>query len=380
MKTNGIGRYACSWGALPLLAVLVLSGCFSSGEPTPAKQTRRTVDVASVVSADQTRTVTLSGRVRAAERASLSFEVGGTVQYLDLDIGDAIEAGQVLARLDATPSRLALQKARASASEAAARRQEQRLNFQRQSVLRERNMISQSSLDEAEAALDMARARHESAQASLAIAERDLEQTTLLAPFSGSISQRLVEPSERISAGQSIYEVISDRNGFEVETHLPENLVDALDLEQSHRVHFPALADVSVAANVRHLGSQPTRSNSYPVLLKPDLHSGLELRSGMTTVVELTLREESASPEQAAWVKVPLTALRYPKDELTEVLRVGQDNTLEAVEVSVQSTRGGSALVTGQLEAGQSIVVRGVEFVSPGEQVAVLGHGPERYY
>lgn len=377
---KGLKRYACSRRSLPLLAALILAGCFSSGESPAAKQARRTVDVAPVASADQTRTVTLSGRVRAAEHASLSFEVGGTVQYLELDIGDAIEAGQVLARLDETPYHLAVQKARASASEAAAQWQEQRLNFQRQSVLRERNMISQSSLDEAESALDMARSRHESAQASLAIAERDLEQTTLLAPFNGSISQRLAEPSERVSAGQRVYEVISNRNGFEIETHLPENLVEALEVGQTHRVHFPALGDVSIAANVRHLGSQPTSANSYPVLLKPELHGGLELRSGMTAIVQLTLREQGAPPEQADWVKVPLTALRYPNDQLTEVLRVGRDNTLEAVEVSVQSTRGGSALVTGRLEAGQTIVVRGVEFVSPGEQVAVLGLGPERYY
>lgn len=373
---RGVG----GWRALTLVTILVLPGCFSSGESAAERPTRRPVEVTSVEPAEQSRTVTLSGRVRAAEQASLSFEVGGKLKHLELDIGDAIEAGQVLARLDRAPYRLARQRARASASEAAARWQEQRLNFQRQSVLRKRNMISQSSLDEAEAALDMARARHESAQASLAIAERDLEQTKLIAPFDGSISQRLAEPSERVSPGQSVYEVISDRNGFEVQTHLPENLINALEPGHSHRVSFPALENVSVAAQVRHVGRQPNGSNSYPVLLKPNLDNGPVLHSGMTTLIQLTLREEAAPPEQSAWLKVPQTALRYPNEQSVEVLRVRRDNTLEAVEVSVRSTRGASALVTGELEPGQTIVARGVEFVSPRELVAVLGRGPERYY
>lgn len=369
-----------AWRVFPLVAALTLPGCFSSGESAAEEPARRTVDVATVVSADRTRTVTLSGRVRAAEHAPLSFEVGGRVQYLELEIGDAFEEGQLLARLDDTPYRLALEKARAAAAEAAAQRQEQRLNFQRLSALRERDMISPSRLDEAEAALEMARSRHQSAQASVSIAERDLKQTALHAPFTGSISRRLAEPSERVPAGQPVYEIISDRNGFDVETHLPENLMDALDLGRPQRVYFPALGE-RVAAEVRHVGSQPTRSNSYPVLLRPDLPEGRALRSGMTAVVELTLRDGRVFPSQSGtWVKVPLTALRYPSDQVTDVLRVGQDNVLEAVPVSVQSTRDGSALVTGPLEAGERIVARGVEFVSPGDSVSVLGQGPERYY
>lgn len=377
---KGLTRCVSGWRPLPLLVILVLPGCFSSGESAAEQPTRRTVEVASVEAADQSRTVTLSGRIRAAEQASLSFEVGGKLQHLELDIGDAIEAGQVLARLEEAPYHLALQRARANASEAAARWQEQRLNVQRQSVLRERNMISQSSLDEAEAALDMARARHESAKASLAIAERDLEQTALVAPFDGSISRRLAEPSERVSPGQSVYEVISDQNGFEVQTHLPENLINALEAGQSHRVSFPALDNVSVAARVLHVGRQPSSSNSYPMLLKPNLANGPALRSGMTTLIQLTLWEEDAPPEQANWLKVPQTALRYPNEQSVEVLRVRRDNTLEAVEVSVRSARGDSALITGELEPGQTVVARGVEFVSPRESVAVLGRGPERYY
>ncbi|WP_347330705.1 efflux RND transporter periplasmic adaptor subunit [Marinimicrobium locisalis] len=380
MEMKGLARYLGSERLLSLMAALVLSGCFSSGEPAAEKPTRRTVEVATVEAADQNRTVTLSGRVRAAEQASLSFEVGGKLQHLELDIGDAIEAGQVLARLEAAPYRLALQRARASASEAAAQWQEQRLNFQRQSVLRERNMISQSSLDEAEAALDMARARKESAQASLAIAERDLEQTALIAPFNGSISRRLAESFERVSPGQSVYGVISDRNGFEVQTHLPENLVNALVAGQPHRVSFPALDNVSLAAQVSHVGRQPSSANSYPVLLKPELEDGLALRSGMTALITLTLREEGVPPGQAGWLKVPLSALRYPNDQSVQVLRVNRNNTLEAVGVSVRSTREDSALVTGELAPGQTVVARGVDFVSPGESVAVLGRGPERYY
>lgn len=55
------------------------------------------------------------------------------------------------------------------------------------------------------------------------------------------MSRRRAEPAERVVAGQPVLEVISDREGFEVETSVPETLVDALALGSTHRILLPAL-------------------------------------------------------------------------------------------------------------------------------------------
>ncbi|MFC4257790.1 efflux RND transporter periplasmic adaptor subunit [Marinobacter lacisalsi] len=355
-----------------------LAGCLSPEDPATQTSAPRVVDTALVAPANGPEQVILSGQVRASEHTRLSFEVGGEVRSLTVDVGDTVAKGQVLAVLDKRRYELGHEQALASEREAAAALKEARLDYQRQSDLADRGYGSPSRVDSATAALDSARYRHQAAVASRRIAERDLAQTELKAPFEGTVSERLAEPAERVTAGQPVLAVISDREGYEVETSVPETLVGHLAVGSGQQVSMPALGVGRIPATIHQIGSQPRSANNYPLTLILE-ESVPGLRSGMTAQVHLSLTQPKDG-DAAGGFLVPLTALVHDGNKQAHLLRVGLQQTLERVEVEVLSTVGNQAVVAGPLDTGERIVARGPEFVAAGDRVSILGAGPERFH
>ncbi|GAA0563700.1 efflux RND transporter periplasmic adaptor subunit [Halomonas salifodinae] len=355
------------------LALLwLLAGC--SPEAAPPGDSPRVVDSHLLEPGNGATISHLSGRVRAAERSTLSFELPGRVSFLRVEAGDRIRAGEPLARLEAERYQLVAEQRRAELREAEALLEEKRQDYRRHAQLAERDYVSANQLESVRAALASAESRQATAAAALALAERDLALTTLEAPFDGSVSQRQVEPGERVAANQPILEILSDREGFEVETRIPETMVGALAVGSRHEVTLPALGNHTLPATLRHLGTQPRSSNDYPLILSLESPPP-GLRSGMTAQVALTLGPGSEVPG----LPVPLTALVYA-DATAHVLRIDGEARLERVAVEVLDIGDGWARVRGDLAPGQRIVARGAEFVRAGQRVSLLGESPERYH
>ncbi|WP_250462969.1 efflux RND transporter periplasmic adaptor subunit [Microbulbifer litoralis] len=369
---------ACKVGALALVVAL-LGNCSESNKENAIGPIPRLVDTALVQRADNKETVVLAGEVQAAEQSALSFEVEGEIKHIFVDVGDPVEAGQVLAELDESRYQLANALAISNEMEALAAYRERKLDYDRHLLLIDKGVISQAQLDNSKASMETLKSRYESARVSRMLAERDLRLTRLKAPFSGSVSQRLVEPSERVAPNQVLLEVISDRDGYEIETNLPENLIGRIEERQRHLVELPALGIKDISARISQIGTQSRSSNTYPVILKIE-NAVPALRSGMTAEVHLTL--ESARGRQADRVPglaIPLTSLIYDVEEKAHVLRVSEERRLERVDVEVISLYEGHANITGNLLVGDRIVSRGGEFIAAGDAVTILGEGPERF-
>lgn len=362
--------------ALSLCALLGmgLTAC-SDGDSQLPQSPPRLVDAAEVKAANGASVVSLSGRVRAVERTVLSFEVGGEISALHVDVGDAVEQGQILASLNDERYQLVLSQAEAQAAEAQAALTEKELDYDRLNELQGQGFVSKANLDTAKAALETAQSRYRSAQASVNIAERDVALTQLKAPFSGSISERLAQPAQRVGPNEPVLEAISERGGFEVYTHVPEALVGKLQRGSKQQVLIPALSQDKLTATIEHIGTRPESSNNYPVVLALESQDA-ELRAGMTAQTLLSPR--SGKHSQGS-VLVPLTALVHGEQNTVHVLRINASQVLEQVEVTIIEPRVKVAEVSGDLAAGDFIVARGAEFVSPGETVEIMGQGPERF-
>ncbi|MBU2886553.1 efflux RND transporter periplasmic adaptor subunit [Gilvimarinus agarilyticus] len=365
------------WQSLVLLmtATALLNACGNETAP-PEPPAPRFVDATEVQATNAASQVSLSGRVRAVERTVLSFEVSGEIAEIHVDVGDAIEQGQVLASLDAERYRLVLNQAQASATEAQAALTEKQLDYNRLQELKGKGFVSEANLDSARAALETARSRLNSALASVSIAERDVALTQIKAPFAGSVSDRRAEPAQRVSPNQPVLEAISERGGFEVYTHVPEALVSKFKRGSQQEVIIPALSNQRLEAAIEHIGTRPESSNNYPLVLALN-NANVELRSGMTA--QALLSPQSTQSTQANTVLVPLTSLLHGEEQTVSVMRINSDYTLEPVAIEVIEARAKKAEVKGPLKVGDRIVARGVEFVAPGEQVAILGEGPERF-
>jgi RND family efflux transporter MFP subunit len=153
----------------------------------------------------------LPGRIRAAKRAELSFDVPGFVDRFSLEEGRRVKAGEVVAHLDDRIYRSRLDAARAEFERA-------------RSDLARYQRLWDTEMAVARSEVDDRRARLETARTSLAAAERDLADTVIKAPFEGVITRRRVEPFTNVQAKQPIAE-LQDLRALEVVVNVPERLV-----------------------------------------------------------------------------------------------------------------------------------------------------------
>lgn len=165
-----------------------------------------------------------TGELLAPERAEIAAEVPGRVTEIRVAEGSRVEAGTVVLEIDPERRKLEVTSAGAQLAEAKAGLVEMQRDAERIRTLHDRNVASDSRLDQAETQLALARSRKEAAEAALGVAQRALRDASVAAPFAGFVAQRRVSRGEFVNAGQPLFELVA-LDPIEVELHLPE--VDA---------------------------------------------------------------------------------------------------------------------------------------------------------
>lgn len=339
---------------IPLvLLALMLAACSEPPPPAAAPRLVRTLIVGAGGTAPDDTQRSYSGEVRARIETTLGFRIGGKIVERRADLGMAVKAGQVLARLDPTDAGLQLTQAEAQRALAAA-------DLARYRDLKAKNYISASALDARETAF-------KAAEAQAALAKNQAAYTTLAADKNGVIGQVLAEPGQVVSAGQAVFRLAPDGER-EIAIAFPEGEVGAFKLGQTAEVTFwstPGAAAKPLTGRLREVSpvADPvTRTFAARVSLK-DADSLLPL--GMTA----TVRFPSAAPG-ATQLLVPLAAI-FQKGSQPAVWTVGADGTvkLQAVTVAAFTDRG--AVVTGGLAGGEQIVAAGANLLTAGEKVRI---------
>ena len=350
--------------ASALLAVLSVSGCRGGGTESGENAENTPVSVrVSAVTGGQMEEIPLrfSGIVRAAPRATLTFQVSGTLKERPVELGQTVKPGDVLARL----YNPALEPARDSA---AARLDELRTQFEqaqreweRSSRLHQRGVVSEQTLEQIAARRDSLRASMATAEASLAEATRLLEESVLKAPFAGQVEALLVERDEFVGAGQPVMR-LSSPLGREVEVRVPAHLLGHVRIGQElpvwlvqDRNREPATGTVVEIAQ----GSS-IRGELHPVLVSLPPNS---LSSGEPVEVGIAPVRESA-------ITVPLLAVVRDSTG-TSVFRV-QDQVAQRVPVQVDRVIGERVMVhPGALSPGDQVVYAGMTRLVDGDTVEV---------
>src|SRR5690554_1986967 len=350
--------------ASALLAVLSVSGCRGGGTESGENAENTPVAVrVSAVTGGQMEEIPLrfSGIVRAAQRATLTFQVSGTLKERPVELGQTVKPGDVLARL----YNPALEPARDSA---AARLDELRTQFEqaqreweRSSRLHQRGVVSEQTLEQIAARRDSLRASMATAEASLAEATRLLEESVLKAPFAGQVEALLVERDEFVAAGQPVMR-LSSPLGREVEVRVPAHLLGHVRIGQElpvllvqDRNREPATGTVVEIAQ----GSS-IRGELHPVLVSLPPNS---LSSGEPVEVGI-------APVQKSAITVPLLAVMRDSTG-TSVFRV-ENSVAYRVPVEVDRVIGERVMIhAGALNPGDEVVYAGMTRLVDGDTVEV---------
>lgn len=284
------------------------------------------------------RVVSASGKVRALNTIKVGTEVSGQVTKVYVDFNSPVTAGQILAEIDPTRvrarvqqteaqvalARAGLQQTAANVARARSELEIQERDFARQRALAERGFVSKANLDTAQTrlnsarnALDVALAQTQSgnaqirqATAELSSARLDLNRTVIIAPASGVIIDKLVEPGTTVAASfqtPNLFEIAADTTKMQVEASVDEADIGQINEGQDVRFTVDSYPDDVFRAKVRQVRKAPVETQnvvSYLVIIDVD-NLDEKLLPGMTANVEIIT---GAKPNV---LRVPTNALRF---------------------------------------------------------------------
>jgi len=339
-----------------LLLAAALAGAYqawrTSGSSPPAaaqaggERPPPRVDVEPAARRTVEETVLATGTLEAPERVRVTSETSGRVTEIAFREGTRVAAGDVLVRLER-------ERASAGLAEARTRAREARRELERTETLHARDVVSDARLDEARTA--DARAR-----AALRNAAEDLEDRRIEAPFAGVTGRREVSPGALVAPGDLVT-TLSAVRALDLVFTVPGDLVGRARLGRPVRARTAAHPGRRFEGEVDFVGSEvdpATRS----LLLQATLpnQEGL-LKPGMFMEVELVLGEREA-------VTVPEAALLL-RGPASYLFVVGGDDVARRVPVEPGLRREGWVEIVSGLDAGERVVVAGVQRVRDGEPV-----------
>jgi RND family efflux transporter MFP subunit len=310
----------------------------------------------------------LSGLVAAVDSSGLSFQVGGQVESVEVDIGDRVKKNQVLAVLDPEPYQLEVDAVEAELVKARANVVNTKSEYDRQQRVYEQGAGAKSDLDSAEYNYRAARSAVYYQIARLDQANRNLRKTKLLSPYDGTIAWRAVNPHEEVKVGQKVFE-IDAKGAMEVQLAVPETTIDRIHIDDPATITFSTLPGESARGRISFIGSAAVKANAFPVKVEL-IDPNEKVKPGMTAEANLSMKDENQQPGYL----VPLQAL-LPAPEANLGYAFVYDpetSTVKKTAVRSRGTENKKAIVYEGLAAGDIIAVAGVSFLADGMKVKLI--------
>lgn len=251
------------------------------------------------------QTVGVSGSLKALQTAAIKARVAGELQNLQKREGDAVRAGEVVARIDSTEAQARVRQAQQQAQAAQAQASIAQRALDNNQALVRQGFISATALETSSANLAAAEANHQAALAALDIARKTLDDTTLRSPLSGQISARLVQNGERVGVDARILEVV-DLSGFELEAALAPADAAGVAPGQPVSLQVEGLAQ-TVPATVARINPS-VQAGSRGVLVYLRLPAVAGMRQGLFAQGHIVTGQISA-------LAVPLSSVRNDKPQ-----------------------------------------------------------------
>lgn len=365
-----------------LLLLLVLAGggaAFYYGYPRVAAEAPKParavppVTVASATVQNVPLILELVGRAEAYESITLKSRVDGQLVALPFTEGQAIAAGEVLARLDPADFDARLQQAEANLARDRAQLTKAQRDVERLQSLKGRGFVSDQQLADAGVTVDALVATVRANQAAVESARLQRSYATLKAPFTGVIGAKLVSPGATVKANDTALAVLNQVRPLYVSFSVPERYLPRLQTAlragaMPVTVAIPGHREPRFTGEARFLDNAVDPTTGAIQMKASVANDAQALTPGQFLNVSLTLQTLSAV------VTVPAIAIQQgPQGAFVFVVKT--DETVETRPVTVTLRQAEMAVIGDGLREGETVVTDGQLRLSPGTKVHIKSGG-----
>ncbi|MBL7979742.1 MAG: efflux RND transporter periplasmic adaptor subunit [Bacteroidetes Order II. Incertae sedis bacterium] len=324
--------------------------------------------------------IQIPGVVETSNDVTVSALSAGILQYV-APVGKYVSAGETVAIVDPAVAEAALSQAKAalSAAEAAVANAEAQLRlaedaFRRQEPLYRDSIISalefegvKTRLAAAKAVVNQTNAGKAQAQAAISLAQKQLSNTRVVAPFSGKIERKLAEVGSTAAPGSPIVQIVNAGN-VKITGGVSEKYAATVRLGTNAFVRFPTLGNQETIGSISFIGTNvnPT-SRTFPIEIQVANPDGL-LKPQMTAQIFInneTIGNVIVIPETAIMRDEEGTSVFIAKPE-------GRKKVAKRVSISIGPSQEGKTVVFSGINAGDEVVTNGQNNVSEGDLLEVV--------
>jgi RND family efflux transporter MFP subunit len=342
-----------------------------------------------------------SGYVVARRQATVASKITAKMVELDIEEGDRVKAGQIIAKLDDTNIRAALNQASAQLDYAKAGLAETQVNltnaqrdYDRQKSLMLGHFVSQSAVDNAQTSVDALRAQLATQRSNvdvvaraLSVAERNLDDTIVRAPFTGIVTVKAAQPGEMVSpvsAGGGFTRTgigtIVDMDSLEIQVDVNENFINRVRPDQQATARLNAYPDWQIPAHV--IAVIPTADRSKGTVTVRIALDQKDARILPEMGVRVSFLADAAQPQDpgtkpAGGVNLPANAVQSSGDGAagagggTGTVFVVHGDTVERRAVRLGAGSSDNATILSGLTAGERVAVGDFTQLKDGAKIRV---------
>jgi RND family efflux transporter MFP subunit len=326
----------------------------------------------------------LAGRVVSRRRSDLGFERSGRVARIEVDAGDRVEKGALLAELDQRDLRAARRELSARLEATRSRLELARVTASRQQKLRDSNYLSPQALDEALANEASLEAELLAAGAALDRTRVSIELSKLVAPYDAIVVARNLDEGTVAGPGQTVLSVV-EAGVQEVQLGVPPELASGLSIGETYRIEnqsgeSQANGDrfVREAKLVRLVPELDPMTRTQTAILELDATNEKTPRLADGSLVYVRISRKV--PSRGAWL--PVSALTEGRRGTWTAFALAENEAGELIVerrvVEIIQTEEARAYVRGTLETGDRVVTDGLHRLIPGVRVSVDAAAAQR--
>lgn len=348
------------WFTLLAISLTLVSGCQSEHQEKPAQPLY--VSTVTVDAPVNSQYRAFNGIAVPAEQTPIAFRRAGEIQDVFVKAGEVVKQGQMLAKLDDSKERQAVNDAKAQFTLAVRQ-------LKRGEELYERKMVSKAELDELIASKELAEAKFHSTT-------NQLNYTSLLAPFSGKVSDVFKERFERAAAGEPVLNLYQNEQVY-VRIELSDNVLAQVNPNKQNMSYRPSATfsgdtNTYSLAYLEHTSEPNSETQTYELYLTMPQPEE-EILPGTSVNVMIDMLQ--AGTRSINGYNVPVTSLQAgSKSNEFSVWKL-QGDTVTKVPVRISQVNGEGAVLTSGITQGDVLVNSNLRKLREGKHVEVMEKG-----